>query len=89
MIPFEDEHIKGEKHYKLRAECFDDVLFLITRLPVVWGIKIVQWGPMPDFELEFKTKITLEEFLAILEEHDDAHIMTETFKPFDEYTGER
>ena len=88
-ITFDDLHLPGEKHFKLRAECFDDALFLFKRLPVVWGIKLIQWGPMPDFELEFKTKITSEEILAILEEHEDAHVMMDTLRPFEEYTGKR
>lgn len=56
---------------------------------MIWGIKMVQWGPMPDFELEFKTTISSDEILAILDEHENTHIMIETLKPYDEYTGER
>jgi len=90
MVPFEDLHIEGEKHYKLRAECLDDVLLLIKKIPSnVWGIKIIQWGPMPDFEFEFKSRLTLDEILAILRKQVDSHVMMETLKPSDEYTGER
>lgn len=90
MIPFEDLHVEGEIHYKLRAECLDDVLLLIKKMPKnVWGIKIEQWGPMPDVEFEFKSRLTLDEILAILRRQDDSHVMMETLKPFDEYTGER
>ena len=34
----------------------------------VWGIKIEQWGPMPD--IEFKTSLTSDEILAILQKPD-------------------
>lgn len=34
----------------------------------VWGIKIEQCGPMPD--IEFKTRLTSEEILAILQKPD-------------------
>jgi hypothetical protein len=89
MIPFEDLRIEGEQHFKLRAECLDDVLFLCKRMPKIWGIKIEQWGPMPDVEFEFKTSLTSDEILAILKKRVDSHVMIDTLKPYDEYTGER
>jgi hypothetical protein len=88
MVPFEDLHVEGEKHFKLRAECLDDVLFLYKNMPKIWGIKIVQWGPMPDVEFEFKTTLTSDEILAILKKRVDSHVMIDALKPFDEYTGE-
>lgn len=90
MVPFEDLHVEGEKHFKLRAECLSDVLPLIKKMPKnVWGIKIEQWGPMPDVEFEFKTRLTSDEILAILKKRVDSHVMIDTLKPYDEYTGER
>ena len=89
MVPFEDLHIKGEQHFKLRAECLDDVVLLIKKMPKnVWGKKIEQWGPMPDVEFEFKSRLTMDEILAILGKQVDSHIMIDTLKPYDEYTGE-
>ena len=90
MIPFEDEHIDGEQHYKLRAECLDDVLLLIDKMPKnVLGMKIIQWGTMPDVEFEFKSRLSLDEILDILRKQVDSHVMMDTLKPFEEYTGER
>ena len=89
MVPFEDLHFEGEKHFKLRAECLDDVLFLYKKMPQIWGINIVQWGHMPDIEFEFKTTLTSDEILAILKKRVDGHVMIDTLKPYDEYTGER
>jgi len=90
MIPFEDLRIEGEQHFKLRAECFHDVLLLIKKMPKnVWGIKIEQWGPMPDVKFEFKSRFASDEILAILMKQVDSHVMIDTLKPYDEYTGER
>jgi hypothetical protein len=83
MIPFEDLNIEGEKHFKLRAECMNDVLFLYKKMPKIWGINIVQWGPMPDVELEFKTTLSSDEILAILKKRVDGHVMIDTLKPYD------
>ena len=90
MVAFEYEYIEGEKHFKLRAECLDDVLLLIKKMPKnVWGIKIVQWGPMPDVEFEFKTRLISDEIMAILRKQVDIHVMMDTLAPYNEYTGER
>lgn len=45
--------------------------------------------PFPDVEFEFKSRLTLNEILAILKRQIDSHVMVETLKPFDGYTGER
>jgi hypothetical protein len=52
-------------------------------------MKILQVGQLPDVEFEFKTTLTLDEILAILSKQVDSHVMMETLRPFDEYTGER
>jgi hypothetical protein len=57
-------------------------------MPMIWGIKMVQWGPT-DFDFEFKTTITSDEILAILKKRVDSHVMIDALKPYDEYTGER
>jgi hypothetical protein len=44
---------------------------------------------MPDFEFEFKTTITSDEILAILKNRVDSHVMIDTLKPYNDYTGER
>jgi len=90
MSPFEDEHIAGERHYKLRAECLNDVLLLIDKMPNnVWGMRIEQWGTMPDVEFEFKSRLTLDEILAVLSNQVDSHVMMDTLRPLEEYTGDR
>ena len=89
-VPFEDLPLHGGRHYKLRAECLDDVLLFIHRMPTdIWCMRIVQREPLPDVEFEFKTTLTLDEIIALLEKQDDSHVMMETLKPFDEYTGDR
>lgn len=89
-MPFEDLPIEGERHYKLRAECLNDALLLIDKMPNnVWGMRIEQWGPMPDIEFEFKSRLTLDEILAILSTQVDSHVMMDTLRPFEEYTGKR
>ena len=88
MIPFEDFHIVGEKHFKLRAECLHDVLLLYKKVANdIWAIKIEQFGILPDVDFEFKTTKTIGEILDILMKQTDSHVMIETLKPFDEYTG--
>jgi len=89
-VPFEDLPFKGGRHYKLRAECLDDVLLFIHRMPTdIWSMKIVQREPLPDVEFEFKTTLTSDEIIALLEKQDDSHVMMDTIKPIDKYTGER
>lgn len=101
MIPqFEDlPQIKGMKHFKLRAECFYDVIVFLNKLNKinklhkvnfykVWGIKIEQWDSLPDVEFEFKTRLSSDEIIAVLMKQVDSHVMMNTLLPIDEYTGE-
>lgn len=89
-VPVENNDLKRERHFKLRAECLDDVLLLIYRMPTnMWEMKILQVGQLPDVVFEFKTTLTLDEILAVLNRQVDSHVMMETLRPFDEYTGER
>ncbi|HEY5124269.1 MAG TPA: hypothetical protein VIK14_11085 [Ignavibacteria bacterium] len=90
-VPFEDLHIEGEKHFKLRAECINDVLLLIEKMRKrdIWAIKIEQCGFLPDVDFEFKTTKTLDEILTILRKQVDSHVMIDTLAPYNEYTGER
>jgi hypothetical protein len=55
----------------------------------VWGMRIEQWGPMPDVEFEFKSRLTLDEILAVLSNQVDSHVMMDTLRPLEEYTGDR
>jgi len=82
-------HIKDPAHFKLRAECFQDVLILIDKLSKnLYGFRIER-DFLPDVEFEFITNLTSDEILAILSKQVDSHVMMDTLKPFDEYTGER
>lgn len=82
-------HINDLNHFKLRAECFQDVLILIDKLNKnLYGFRIER-DFLPDVEFEFITNLTLDEILAILDNQVDSHVMMETLRPFDEYTGER
>ena len=82
-------HINDLNHFKLRAECFQDVLILIDKLNKnLYGFRIER-DFLTDVEFEFITNLTLDEILAILDNQVDSHVMMETLRPFDEYTGER
>jgi len=81
--------LKNLKHFKLRAECFHDVLLLIDKLSKsLYGYRIER-DFLPDVEFEFITNMTSNDILAILRKQADSHVMMDTLKPFDEYTGER
>lgn len=45
--------------------------------------------PIPDCELEFSTRATFDEIVAALKKVPDGHVMWQTVKPIDEYTGDR
>lgn len=85
----EEGYVKDLKHFKLRAECLHDVLLLLNKIgKKTYGFKIVR-DFFPDVEFEFLSTMTSDEILAILSRQVDSHVMMDTFKPFDEYTGER
>jgi hypothetical protein len=82
--------VKGEQHFKLRAECLQDVIGLIQRMPEnAWAVKIEQWDSLPDVEFEFKTRLNQTEIIGLLNQQDDSHVMIDTLKSIDEYTGKR
>ena len=82
-------HIGDLYHFKLRAECFHDVLMLIDKLSKnLYGYSIER-DFFPDVEFEFITNLTSDEILAILSKQVDSHVMMDTLKPIGEYTGQR
>jgi len=82
-------YVRDAKHFKLRAECFHDVLLLLGKMRKnLYGFKIEQ-DFFPDVDFEFITNLTSDEIIAILMKQVDSHVMMETLKPFDEYTGVR
>ena len=81
--------LKNLKLFKLRAECFHDVLILIDKLNKnLYGFRIER-DFLPDVEFEFITNLTSEQILEILSKQVDSHVMMDTLKPIEEYTGER
>lgn len=85
----DDKQIKDLNHFKLRAECIQDVLFLMDMLSKnLYGYKIER-DFLPDVEFEFYTNLTKDKILSILSRQEDSHVMMDTLKPFEEYTGER
>jgi len=81
--------VRDAKHFKLRAECFHDVLLLLEKMSKnLYGFKIEQ-DFYPDVDFEFFTNLTSDEIIAILMRQPDSHVMMETLKPYDEYTGKR
>lgn len=82
-------HIKDLSHFKLRAECFQDMLILIDKLSKsLYGFRIDR-DFLPDVEFEFITNLTSDEILTILSKQVDSHVMMDTLKLIEEYTGKR
>lgn len=78
-------------NYKLRAECSKDVLnFLNKTHNEISSLKMIRdGGGFPDVEFEFETKLSLNKIFSILHGIEDTHVMRQTIKPIEEYTGER
>ena len=76
--------------YKCRAECMHDVMRLITigkesisiiDMEVVRGV--------PDVEVIFNSSLNLQEIIELMAEIPDSHVMYQTVKPTEFYTGKR
>lgn len=88
-------------HFKMRAEYSHDIMEFLKKafgamqsfnfqkdqndrnnsLPVFFGF--------PDCEIDFTTHATLLQILKILNDIPDSHVMYQTLKPIEDYTGER
>ena len=76
--------------FKLRAECFQDVVEFINKVPKkVWQIKVEQEDFLPDMVFEFSSEMTLQEIILVLSKIQDGHVMMDTINPIEKYTGER
>ena len=76
--------------YKLRAECSNDVVqFIQNAHSQMTNFKMQKDKELPDVEFEFETELALDEIILTLKEIEDSHVMYQTVKPIDEYTGER
>jgi hypothetical protein len=80
----------GIKTYKLRAEGLNDFLAFLQN-DMYFKIKSFTIEPtgFPDVVVTFDTSSSLTEIKQKLKELPDSHVMLQTVKPFNEYTGER
>jgi hypothetical protein len=80
----------NSKIYKLRAEGLNDFLAFLQK-GMYMRVKSFTVKPIgvPDVEVSFETDASLSEIKSKLREVPDSHVMIETVKPFNEYTGER
>lgn len=78
------------KVYKLRAEGLNDFLAFLQK-GMYMRVKSFTIKPIgiPDVEVSFETDASLSEIKSKLREVPDSHVMLETVKPINEYTGER
>lgn len=76
--------------YKLRAEGLNDFLsFLQTGMYMKMKSFTIEPIGVPDVVVSFVTDASLSEIKSKLKEVPDSHVMLETIKPINEYTGER
>lgn len=76
--------------YKLRAECAHDVEQFIKKMEgYTWNHKVLPIVGYPDVEFTFDSAVNRERIQSILRTIPDSHVMIETLKPLDKYTGER
>ena len=78
------------KEYKLRAEGINDFInFLGTGIyfDIKWFKVEITSGP--DVIVTFSTNLSLKQIKSNLEQVQDSHVMLDTLKPVNQYTGER
>lgn len=89
--------------YKCRAECLQDCNTFIDRVHTTFGIHSATFNtypvmyktdmdtyiPLSDTIMEIDTDIYHRDLLHILKAISDLHLMYQTFKPIDRYTGRR
>ena len=75
------------KKYKFRAECYQDIIALALKLDSdnVKSIEVVE-PQVCEIVVEKGYK---KELKKAIESVPDGHVMMETFKPVEKYTGER
>lgn len=79
------------KRYKLRAEIIHDIVDMLTFFsPKIVRYKVysLEQG-LPDVVMEFDTELDLDTLISYLKNLPDSHVMYETLKAIDDYTGER
>lgn len=76
--------------YKLRAECsYDLTLFINLCHNILSQFSMIKMNQIPDVEFEFTTDLSIIEVIDYLETLEDSHVMIETLKAIDSYTGIR
>lgn len=76
--------------YKLRGEVVDDLLHFVQRATFrIDNFKVDQMEGIPDVELTFESKLTIDELKEILNTIEDSHVMIETLSEASFYTGDR
>jgi hypothetical protein len=77
-------------NYKLRAESLNDVVqFIQNEYSHMKNFNMKRDELFPDVDFEFETDLTLDEIIFKLKNINDSHIMYQTIKPINEYTGTR
>lgn len=82
--------------YKLRAECTKDIIDLMKRMMSYNGVRsnkdlgfypiVADFGPL---ELTFWSRSSPGRVRHFIRQKEDSHVMVETVRPIDQYTGER
>jgi hypothetical protein len=76
--------------YKFRAECQYDVdVFKYGNEHEISNLKIENDKDFPDVYVTFDSDLPLEEIIYLMREVEDGHVMYQTLRPIQEYTGER
>lgn len=76
--------------YKLRAECLADIGKLLVSANYLASYEIILSDNCIDHELVIDTDPkNLTKIIACLNKIPNCHVMLETLKPINEYTGER
>jgi hypothetical protein len=77
-------------NYKLRAESLNDVVqFIQNEYSHMKNFNMKRDELFPDVDFEFETDLTLDEIIFKLKNINDSHVMYQTIKPINEYTGSR
>lgn len=74
-------------NFKFRAECLHDVVELLKIMPVQ-SYQIRTIG-VPDVEVEISCDAFRDEVIAYMEQVPDSHVMIESLRDANEYTGKR
>lgn len=76
--------------YKLRAECSNDVLLFVALCGTkLTNFSMKEWEGYPDVDFVFTTDLSITEIINLMKTIDDSHVMIETVRPINEYTGIR